>query len=47
VGGEVRHLRLPLGHCRGFRDVQLWTNGRQRANLLLAHPSGIAIDEPW
>jgi hypothetical protein len=47
MGCEVRHLRLMRGHCRGFRDVQLWADGRQRANLLLAHPSGIAVDEPW
>ncbi|MCX5967076.1 MAG: transposase, partial [Cyanobacteria bacterium] len=47
MGCEVRRLRLPRGHCRGFCDVQLWADGRQRANLLLAHPSGIADDEPW
>ncbi len=47
MGCEVRRLRLPRGHCRGFRDVQLWADGSQRANLLLAHPSGIAVDEPW
>jgi hypothetical protein len=47
MGCEVRRLRLPRGHCRGFRDVQLWADGSQQANLLLAHPSGIAIDEPW
>ena len=29
-----------------FRDVQLWADGRQRANLVLARPSGIAVDEP-
>jgi hypothetical protein len=38
MGCEVRHLRLPRGHCRGFRDVLLWGNGHQRANLLLARP---------
>jgi hypothetical protein len=47
MGCEVRRLRLPRGHCRGFRDVQLWADGSQKANLLLAHPSDIAIDEPW
>lgn len=47
MGCEVRRLRLPRGYCRGFRDVQLWADGSQKANLLLAHPSGIAIDEPW
>jgi len=47
MGCEVRRLRLPRGHCRGFRDVQLWADGSQKANLFLAHPSDIAIDEPW
>jgi hypothetical protein len=47
MGCEVRHLRLPRGHCRGFRDVQLWGDGHQRANLLLARPVGIAATEPW
>ena len=47
MGCEVRRLRLPRGHCRGFRNVQLWADGSQKANLLLALPGGIAIDEPW
>ena len=47
LGCELRRLRLPRGHCRGFRDVQLWADGSQRANLLLAHPSGLSGAEPW
>jgi hypothetical protein len=47
MGCELRRLRLPRGYCRGFRDVQLWADGSQKANMLLAHPSGIDIDEPW
>jgi hypothetical protein len=47
MGCEVRRLRLPRGHCRGFRDVRLWADGSQKANLLLAHPSGLPVDEPW
>jgi len=47
MGYEVRRLRLPRGHCRGFRDVQLWSDGSRKANLVLANPSGIVIDEPW
>ena len=47
MGCEVRRLRLPRGHCRGFRDVQLWADGSQRANLLLAFPTGLAVAEPW
>lgn len=43
MGCEVRRLRLPRGHCRGFRDVRLWAEGSQKANLLLAHPSGLPV----
>jgi hypothetical protein len=43
----VRRLRLPRGHCRGFRDVQLWGDGQRRANLVLARPVGIKASEPW
>jgi len=46
MGCEVRRLRLPRGHCRGFRNVQLWDGGR-RANLVLARPVGITAAEPW
>jgi hypothetical protein len=42
---EVRRLRLPRGHCRGFRDVRLWDGGH-RANLVLARPVGITAAEP-
>jgi hypothetical protein len=27
--------------------VQLYTDGSQKANLLLAYPSGIVVDELW
>ena len=47
MGCEVRRLRLQRGHCRGFRDVQIWADGSQTAHLLLAHPSGVPVDEPW
>ena len=47
MGCEVRRLRLPRGHCRGFRAVQLWGDGSQRAHLLLARPVGIKASEPW
>jgi hypothetical protein len=47
MGCEVRRLRLPRGYCRGFRDVSLWAEGSQKANLLLAFPTGLAVAEPW
>jgi hypothetical protein len=47
LGCEVRRLRLGRGHCRGFHNVELWGTRGQRANLLLAHPSGVSVDEPW
>ncbi len=47
MGCEVRRLRLPRGHCRGFRDVRLWGDGDQWANLLLARPIGLTASEPW
>ena len=37
MGCEVRRLRLPRGHCRGFREIRLWDGGH-RANLVLARP---------
>ncbi len=47
LGCQVRRLRLPRGHCRGFRDVRLWADGSTNVNLLLARPGGIAASEPW
>jgi len=46
MGCEVRRLRLPRGHCRGFRDVRLWDGSRQ-TSLVLARPVGITVAEPW
>ena len=46
-GLQVRRLQLPRGHCRGFRDGQLWGDGCHRANLVLARPVGIGASEPW
>ena len=47
MGCEVHLLRLPRGYCRGFRDVRLWGDGSRRANLLLAFPTGLPVEEPW
>ena len=47
LGCQVCRLRLPQGHCRGLRAVRLWSDGCQRANLVLARPIGIAASEAW
>jgi Transposase DDE domain len=47
LGCQVRRLRLHRGECRGFRGVRLWADGSHTANLLLAHPTGLAVEEPW
>ncbi len=47
LGCLVRRLRLHRGECRSFRGVRLWADGRQSVNLLLAHPTGLAVEEPW
>ena len=47
LGCQVRRLRLRRGQCRGFRNVRLWADGSHTANLLLAHPTGLAVEEPW
>jgi hypothetical protein len=47
LGCQVRRLRLPLGYCRGLKNVQPWSKSQQNVNLLLANPAGIKIDEPW
>ena len=39
LGCQVRRLRL----CRGFRNVRLWADGSHTANLLRAHPTGLAV----
>ena len=47
MGCEVRKLRLHRGQCRGLRAVQLWADGSHTANLVLAHPTGLPVQEPW
>ena len=47
LGTQVRRLRLRRGQCRGFRGIRLWADGSHAANLLLAHPTGLAVEEPW
>jgi hypothetical protein len=40
-------LHLQRGECRGFRNVRLWADGTQTVNLVLAHPTGLPVEEPW
>jgi hypothetical protein len=47
LGCQVRRLHLRRGECRGFRNVRLWADGSQSVNLVLAHPTGLAVEEPW
>jgi hypothetical protein len=47
LGCQVRRLRLRRGQCRGFRNVRLWADGSCTANLVLAHPTGLPVEEPW
>lgn len=47
LGCQVRRLRLRRGECRGFRGVRLWADRTQPVNLLLAHPTGLPVEEPW
>jgi hypothetical protein len=43
----VRKLHLRRGQCRGFRGVRLWADGSQSVNLVIAHPTGLPVEEPW
>jgi hypothetical protein len=47
LGCQVRHLHLRRGQCRGFRGVRLWADGSQSVNLVIAHPTGLSVEEPW
>ena len=47
LGCKVRRLRLRRGQCRGFPNVRPWAEGSHTANLLLAHPTDLAVEEPW
>ena len=47
LGCQVRRMRLRRGQCRGFRNVRLWTDGSCTVNLVLAHPTGLPVEEPW
>jgi hypothetical protein len=47
LGCQVRRLHLHRGECRGFRGVRLWVDASQTVNLVIAHPTGLQVEEPW
>jgi hypothetical protein len=47
LGCKVRRLHLRRGQCRGFRGVRLWADGTQTVNLVIAHPTGLPVEESW
>jgi len=47
LGCQVRKLQLRRGQCRGFRGVRLWADGSQSVNLVIVHPIGLPVEEPW
>lgn len=47
LGCQVRRLQLRRGECRGFRNMRLWADSSQSVNLVLAHPTGLPVGEPW
>ena len=47
LGCQVRKLHLRRGQCRGFRGVRLWVDGSQSVSLVIAHPIGLPVEEPW
>jgi len=47
LGCQVRKLQLRRGQCRGFRGVRLWADGSQSVNLVIVHPTGLPVEEPW
>jgi len=47
LGCQVRKLQLRRGQCRGFVGVRLWADGSQSVNLVIAHPTGLPVEEPW
>ncbi len=39
-------LAVRYGAC-AFRGIRLWADGFQSASLVLASPTGLAVEEPW
>jgi hypothetical protein len=46
MGGQARRPRLPRGQFRGFQNVSIWNGSSHKANLVIAHPQGLLVDEP-
>ena len=47
MDGQIRRPQLPRGQFRGFQNVSIWNGASHKANLVLAHPKGLPVDEPW
>ena len=47
LGCQVRRLQLRRRQCRGFRGVRVWGDGSQSVNLVIAHPTGLPVEEAW
>lgn len=47
LGCQVRRLQLRRGKCRGFRGMRLWADRSQTVHLVIAHPTGMPVEEPW
>ena len=47
LGCQVRRLHLRRGQCRGFHGVRLWADRSQTVHLVIAHPTGLPVEEPW
>ncbi len=47
LGCQVRRFRLRRCQCGGFHGIRLWADGSHTAILVLAHPTVLAVEEPW
>lgn len=47
LGCHVSRLPLSHGECRGLRNIRIWADGGQQANVLITHPKGLPVNEPW
>ncbi len=45
LGCHVRQQHLFRGQCRGFRSVWPWADGSQSVNMVIAHLTGLPVEE--